>query len=57
VDERRHEPRPAHPQRVADRDRAAIDIHTLGIEPQLPHHDQRLTRERLIELDEVEVRR
>ena len=43
------------PERVAERDRPAVDVDLLGIEPELVDAHDRLRGERLVELDEVEV--
>src|SRR5262245_993776 len=56
VQERHHETRTAHPERVAERDRAAVHVHALLVEPELPDDGEALRRERLVQLDEVDVR-
>ena len=55
VDEHRHQPRAAHPERMPERDRAAVDVDLLGIQAELVDARDRLAGERLVELDEVEV--
>ena len=55
VEQRHDEPRTAHPERVADRDRAAVDVHALLVDPEVAHHRERLRGERLVQLDEVDV--
>src|SRR3954447_8997849 len=45
----------AHPERVAERDRAAVHVDALGIEAELADHDQALRGEGLVQLDEVDV--
>ena len=55
VQERHDEPRAAHPERVAERDRAAVHVHALRIEAELANDDEALRRERLIQLDQVDV--
>ena len=55
VEQRHDEPRTAHPERVADRDRAAVDVHALLVDPEVAHHGERLRGERLVQLDEVDV--
>ena len=57
VEQRHDEPRAAHPERMAERDRAAVDVHPLLVDPELAEHGERLRRERLVQLDEVERRR
>ena len=51
VDERRHDPRAAGADRVAQRDRAAVDVDLLPVEPELAAVGQRLGGERLVDLD------
>src|SRR3954468_21203789 len=55
VQERRHQPGPGRPQRVAERDRAAVhvDLGQVGAGLLLPREHHR--RERLVDLDEVDV--
>ena len=55
VQQRDDEPRAAHPERMAERDRAAVHVHLLGVEAELPDHDEALRGERLVQLDQVEV--
>ncbi len=55
VDQRREDPRPARADRMAQRDRAAVDVDLRGIELQLPRHRQRLRRERLVQFEEIEL--
>ena len=55
VQERDDEARAAHPERMAERDRAAVDVHALRVEAELADHREALRRERLVQLDEVEV--
>ena len=43
------------PERVPERDRAAVDVDPGRVEAELVDADERLRRERLVELDEVEV--
>ena len=54
---RRREPRPAHAERVAERDRAAVRVDVLRVvrEPEAAQHGEGLRGERLVELDDVEV--
>jgi len=40
---------------VAERDRTAVHVHALGVESQLPDDGQGLRRERLVQLDQVEI--
>ena len=55
MEEGDHEPRAAHSERVAERDRTAVHVHALGVESQLPDDGQGLRRERLVQLDQVEI--
>jgi hypothetical protein len=55
VKQRDDEPRAAHPERVADRDRTAVDVDALLVDPELAHDRERLRGEGLVELDEVDV--
>ena len=57
VEQRDDEPRAAHPERMADRDRAAVHVHLRRVEPELTDHRDALRREGLVQLDEVEVGR
>ena len=41
---------------MAERDRAAVHVHLLVIEPELADDREALRRERLIQLDEIELR-
>src|SRR2546430_4028933 len=51
------EPRARHAERMAERDRAAVRVDVPGIvgEPELAQAGEALRRERLVELDPVEV--
>ena len=55
VHQRHHQPRAAHPQRMAERDRSAVDVDALGVDSQLAHDGHALRRERLVQLDQVDV--
>src|SRR5207253_8990495 len=55
VEQRDDEPRTAHPKGMAHRDRAPVYVHAPGVEPELANHLERLGRERLVQLDEVEI--
>ena len=55
VEERHDEPRAAHAERVAERDRAAVHVHALRVEPELADHREALRRERLVQLDEIDL--
>ena len=55
VRERDDEPGAAHAERMAERDRAAVDVHALLVEPELAHDGEALRGERLVQLDEVEL--
>src|SRR4051794_34231478 len=41
---------------MAERDRAAVDVHALRVEPELADDHEALRRERLVQLDEIDVR-
>ena len=45
----------ARAERVAQRDRAAVHVGALAVEPQLLLHRQVLGRERLVDLDQVHL--
>ena len=47
----------AHAERMAERDRAAVDVHALLVEAELAHDREALRGERLVQLDQVEVAR
>src|SRR5262245_19039545 len=55
VDKRRQDPRTRAAERVAERDRAAVDVDASAVEVLLTDALQRLGAERLIQLDEVHV--
>jgi hypothetical protein len=55
VHEHRDEPAAAHPERMAERDRATVHVDLRRVETQLVDADERLRGEGLVELDEVEV--
>src|SRR5581483_5511082 len=55
VEQRRHNARAAAAERVAERDRAAVDVDTAHIEVQLADIVQRLRGERLVDLEEIDV--
>ena len=55
VEQRDDEARAAHPERMPERDRAAVHVDLLLVEAELPHDREALRRERLVELDEVEI--
>ena len=50
------EDRAGRSDRVAERDRAARDVERLRVEPDIARDGDRLCRERLVQLDEVDVR-
>src|SRR4029078_4046348 len=54
VEQRLHDPRAARPDRMAQGDRAAVDVRLVPVEAQLAAIGERLGRERLVDLDEVE---
>ncbi len=51
------DPRAGHADRVAQGDRTAVDVDLVGVDPQLLGRGQPDGRERLVDLDEVEVGR
>src|SRR5581483_5743823 len=55
VNERRGDAGAAGAERVADGDGAAAHVHLLRAQLQQLHHRQRLRRERLVDLDQVDV--
>src|SRR3954454_16672958 len=55
VRERGEDARAAGAERVADGDRAAIGVDALGIDRPLVDAGERLRRERLVELDDLDV--
>src|SRR5436853_2198936 len=55
VQEGDDESRAAHPERMAERNRAPVDVHLRRIEAELADHGEALRRERLVQLDEVEI--
>ena len=55
VDELRRELRARRAERMTERDRAAVDVHFLLRNPELAHDRDDLRRERLVELDQVDV--
>jgi hypothetical protein len=52
-----YEPRPAHPQRMPERDRAAVRVDLLGVvgKPKLAQDRERLRGKRFVEFDYVDV--
>ena len=57
VDRGQGKARPRHPERVPERDRAAMGIDVLGVvgDAELPQAGEPLRSERLVDLDQVEV--
>ena len=55
VQERDDEPRAAHPERMAERDRATVHVHAFLVEPELAADRERLRGEGLVQLDEVDI--
>src|SRR6266540_4164990 len=49
------EPRPAHSEWMAERDRAAVHVHLLLVDPELADDGEALRRKRLVQLDEVDL--
>src|SRR5438093_10796679 len=54
VKQRRDDARPRRPDRMAERNRSAIDVDLRPVEPELPAVGQRLGGECLVDLDQVE---
>ena len=54
VQQRGDDPRPARADRVAERDRAAVDVDLVPVEAELATVGQHLRGERLVDLDQVE---
>src|SRR3954470_9688114 len=50
-----HQARPAHAERMAERDRAAIDVHLVAIEAELFFDGEILPGEGFVDFDEVDV--
>src|SRR5216117_1985714 len=55
VEQRRHELRARAAERVAERDRAAVDVHTAHVRVKLSLPREHDRSERLVDLDEVDV--
>src|SRR2546421_6840430 len=55
VEERDHETGAAHPERMAERDRAAVHVHLLLVQAELADDDETLRRERLVQLHEIDL--
>jgi len=55
VDERRQEPAAGRAERVPERDRTALGVDLLRVEAKLARDHERLGRERLVELKQVDV--
>src|SRR5688572_10037269 len=55
VQQRHDETGAAHPEGMADRDRSAVHIHLLLVEPKLADDGEALGRERLVQLDEIDL--
>src|SRR5829696_7371313 len=55
VGEREDDPRAAHPDRMAERDAAAANVHAVAIELQLTLARDDLRGERLVDLDQIDV--
>src|SRR4051794_36037439 len=55
VNELRRELRASGAERMTERDRAAVHIHSFGIDPEILDDRDDLRRERLIELDHLHV--
>src|SRR5438046_2298315 len=51
VQKRHDKARAGHPEGVAERDRAAVDVHLFGIQPQLTDDYEALRGEGLVQLD------
>jgi hypothetical protein len=57
VHERAEDARAGRADRVADRDRAAVDVHAVLVEVEHPHRVQGHGGERLVDLPQVDVAR
>ena len=57
VRQRQQQPRAAHAERMAERDRAAVDVDLVAIEAELLLDREVLPGERFVDLDQIEVRR
>src|SRR5258708_20674600 len=55
IDEGRHDTDAGHPERVAERDRAAMRVEPIHVPVQLPGYRQHLQGERLVELYDLPV--
>src|SRR5262249_6897407 len=55
VQERQRDPGAGGAERVADRDRAAVDVHDVGADTEFAHGRDADRGERLVDLDEVQV--
>ena len=53
--ERHENPRAGRADRVAEGDRAAVDVEAIAIDRHVAQHGEHLRRERLVQLDEIEV--
>ena len=53
--QRQQQPRAAHAERMAERDRAAVDVDLVAIEPELLLDREILAGERLVDLDQIDV--
>ena len=49
------DPGPGHAERVAERDRAAVDVQPVQVDPQVPVGRDDLRRERLVDLHQIDV--
>ena len=54
VEQRRDDPRSRRPDRMAERDRPAVDVDLVPVEAELPSIGERLGGEGLVDLDQVE---
>src|SRR5207253_9044075 len=55
AEKREDEPRPGGAHRMAERDRAAVDVGLLPVEPEFPLDGWVLGRKRLVALDQIHV--
>src|SRR6476661_2863650 len=55
VEEGGHDAGAGHPERMAERDRATVDVQLLPRDPEVHCRRDHLCRERLVDLDEVDV--
>ena len=55
VEEGRENPRAAGADRMSQCDRASVDVHAVGIDPQLAEDGDQLNGERLVDFEEIDI--